>query len=158
MRPTDDHGETLIELLVAVVIIGIGAIAILGGFEFSIKASVLGRNQATSDAYVRTLAEKIQNTLNTSGTYKTCASATQYLTASVKSVLPTGFTATSTAAKIWNGSGWTSTCSAATDTGVQLVVLTVTSTGTGVHQANEKLTVVLRKPCNTGPYSAASKC
>lgn len=161
----NDRGDTLVELLVAIVILGLGAVAILAGFMFSVQASSLSRNQATSDAYARTLAEAIQNSLNTQGTYASCASQNQYLTASIKSVLPAGFTATQSAAKVWTGTGFSSCGSgkgALADPGVQQVVLTVSSkadAGKTAHQANEQLTVILRRPCNSSaPYSSASPC
>jgi prepilin-type N-terminal cleavage/methylation domain-containing protein len=160
----NDRGDTLVELLVAIVILGLGAVAILAGFLFSVQASSLSRNQSTSDAYARTLAEAIQNSLDTQGTYTPCAPQNQYLTASIKSVLPTGFTATQSAAKVWTGTGFSS-CGGKgglPDYGVQQVVLTVSSAanpGKTAHQANEQLTVILRRPCNSATaYSSASPC
>lgn len=161
MRPRShvrrDDGETLVEVLVAIVIMGIGAVAILGAFEFSIKVSVISRGESQSQAAVRSFAEAIQNSLNTSGTYTKCAPLNKYKTSTTTAQIPSGYTATQAAAQSWTGSGWTSSCPSA-DPGVQRVVLTVTNNGIRGNGVTEQLTVILRKPCNAGPYSSASKC
>src|SRR4051812_48078836 len=80
--PRNERGETLIELLVAIAILGIAAVSILAALEMSVKSSDLGRKQADYGSYVRSLAEEIQNTV-ASGGYQTCG-GTAYLTGSVK--------------------------------------------------------------------------
>jgi len=165
-----DEGETLVEILVAVVILGLGAVAVLAGFQFAITASTLGRNQSTSDAYVRSVAEAIQ-TFVAAGNYKTCAAANSYVGSSPTSstsstdyygtattatfTLPHSYTISQAKATAWNGTAF---AACGTDYGVQQIVLVVKSTGTGIHQATEQLTVTLRRPCNAGPYSSASPC
>lgn len=166
----EDRGDTLVELLVSIVILGFAAVAILAGFEVSISASALGRNQSTSDAYVRTVAEAINTYISTSANYKACASANYYTgTKSSTSAgydhyttravfdLPAGYTVTQGTATAWNGSAFAA-CSPSTDYGMQQIVLTVKSGGVGVRQASEQLTVILRRACNAGPYSSASPC
>ncbi|HJQ04580.1 MAG TPA: type II secretion system protein [Nocardioides sp.] len=145
-RLRDDRGETLIELLVAVVILGIAGVAVMAGFELSVKSSDLGRKQANGGSYVRSLAEAIQNSVTSSGGYQSCAAANAYLTNSVKTQagLPASYAATQTAAKSWNGSAW---ASCGSDNGSQQLTLSVTSPGTGVHVATETLTFIVRKPC-----------
>lgn len=161
VRRRDDRGETLIELLVTVVILGIAGVAVMAGLELSVKSSDLGRRQANGGSYVRSLAEAIQNSVNTSGGYQGCAPANAYLTNAVKTQagLPTTYSATQTAAKAWGGSSWAA-CS--TDNGSQQITLTVTSSGTGPHLAKESLTVIIRKPCTgavpTTTNQAATPC
>lgn len=147
-RPRDG-GETLIELLVAVVILGIAGVAVMAGFELSVKSSDIGRKQANGGSYVRSLAEAIQNSVTASGGYQSCAAANVYLTGSVKTQagLPSSYTASQTAAKSWGGSSWGNCTS---DNGSQQLTVTVTSPGSGAHVATETLTFILRKPC-TGP-------
>jgi type II secretory pathway pseudopilin PulG len=151
-----DAGETLVELIVAVAIMGIGAVAILAGFQLSILTSDVGRKQANSDSVVRTLAEKIQNWV-AAGNYIPCAASTSYLNNATTTGMPTGYnTPTATAAQVWTGAAWTSSCSASTDPGVQRIELTVTSPGTGTRIATEKLTMIVRKPCSNPAATAAS--
>lgn len=138
-----DSGETLIELVVAVAILGVAAVAILGGLMMSIRASVMHRNDATGGAYVRSFAEAIQTYVDGNG-LKACGAAASSYGGVAVTDLPPGFTKTVTAVQSWNGSTW-GPC--ATD-GVQRLDLKVVTTGDATHQAEETLTVVLRNPCS----------
>lgn len=139
----DDRGETLIELLAALVILSIAAVAILTGVMTSIRASAVHKNEASGGAYVRSFAEAIQNHIDTSG-YAACGSAaTTYQGVSVPD-LPAGYTRAVTDVQSWTGSVW----GACTGSGIQRVKLTVTTNGTAEHRATESLTVILRRPCN----------
>jgi prepilin-type N-terminal cleavage/methylation domain-containing protein len=142
----DDRGETLIELVVAVAILGIAAVAILGGVMVSIRTSVMHRNDATGGAYVRSFAEAIQTDVDTNG-YKTCATASSGYASIAVPDLPAGYTPSVTAVQSWNGSAWVP-CTAGNGDGVQRLDLKVTTTGSAPLAAEEKLTVVLRQPCN----------
>lgn len=146
-EPRNDRGETLVEVLVTVIILGIAGVAVLAGLMVAVKSSDLGRKQASGGSYVRSLAEAIQNSVTASGGYQSCAAANVYLTNSVKTQagLPGTYTSAQTAAKSWNGSSW-SACG--TDNGSQQLTLTVTSPGsTSAQRAVETLTFILRKPC-----------
>lgn len=147
----EDKGETLVELVVAIAIIGIAAVAILSGLLLSVKASALQRNQASGGAYVRSFAEAIQNQVDAAG-YATCGSAGATYQGVAVPDLPSDYTRTVTAVQSWNGVAW----GACTAKGIQRVDLSVTTTGDALHRAVETLTVILRKPCNgaaTGPMS-----
>lgn len=146
----EDGGETLIELIVALSILGIAAVAILAGVMTSIRASTLHRNEASGGAYVRSFAEAIQNHIDTSGGYAPCGSAVATYQGVAVPSLPAGYARTVSDVQSWTGSSW-GACSA---TGVQRVRLTITTTG-GDSRAEETLTVVLRQPCN-GNATAAS--
>lgn len=145
-RRRGDGGETLIELLVAIVILGIAGVAVMAGLEMSVRSSDLGRKQANGGSYVRSLAEAIQNSVTATNGYQACAAANTYLTSSVKTQagLPASYTAAQSAAKSWNGTSW-GTCSS--DNGSQQLTVTVTSPGTAPHRAVETLTFILRRPC-----------
>ena len=146
-----DRGETLIELVVAVAILGLAAVAILGALMTSIRTSVMHRSDASGGAYVRSFAEAIQTDVDTHG-YKTCANAPSGYASVAVPDLPAGYTKTVTAVRSWNGSTW-GTC---TVDGIQRLDLRVTTTGTPPLQAEEKLTVVLRQPCNGSASSAGA--
>jgi prepilin-type N-terminal cleavage/methylation domain-containing protein len=138
-----ERGETLIELVVAVAILGIAAVAILGGLMVSIRTSVMHRNDATGGVYVRSFAEAIQTDVDNSG-YKSCANASSGYAAVAVPSLPAGYTRSVTAVQSWNGSTW----GACTVDGVQRLDLLVTTAGGAPLRAEEKLTVILRQPCN----------
>lgn len=139
----DDRGETLVELVVAIAILGIAAVAILGGLMVSIQSSVMHRNDASGGAYVRSFAEAIQTEVDNHG-YQTCANAQAGYAGVPVRDLPSGYTTSVTAVHSWNGSAW-GPCTA---DGIQRLDLKVSTTGDALHRADEKLTVILRRPCN----------
>jgi hypothetical protein len=51
--PANDRGETLLEVLIAVVIIGVAIVAIIGGLVTSVLMSDVHRKQATAGSAVR---------------------------------------------------------------------------------------------------------
>lgn len=150
-RHRDERGETLVEVLVAIVILGIAGVAIFTGFALSVKSSDLSKKQATSGSYVKSAAEAIQNYVNVtapsaSAGYRSCAPA-GYYTGKVSLALPTGYSLTQDLAQAWNGSTWV-TCTTALDVGVQRIRLTVNRPTDAIVKGDEFLYLVLRKPCN----------
>jgi prepilin-type N-terminal cleavage/methylation domain-containing protein len=147
-RLRDERGETLIEILVAIAIRGIGAVAILAGLQVSIRVSDIHRKEATGGAYVRSAAEAVSTYVGAAVTnYKACAGANYYSAQpSLALTLPPGYVLTQAAAEKWSGTAWISPCSS--DNGVQRVKLTVTSPSTSGGTAAETLYLVLRQPCN----------
>ncbi|HYS38718.1 MAG TPA: type II secretion system protein [Pseudonocardiaceae bacterium] len=140
-RPADDRGETLLEVLIAVVIMGIAIVAIIGGLVTSVLLSDVHRKQATAGAAVRDYAETIEK-YAAAGNYVPCATAASYAAGSVGFTKPTGYTPAVNAVAYWNGSGWVSGCG--TDLGLQQLKVQVASDDT---RANEQLTIVVRKRC-----------
>ncbi len=143
-----DAGETLIELVIAIAILGIAAVAILGALMMSVRSSVLHRNDASGDAYVRSYAEAIQTWVDANN-IQPCASAASTYQAVPVTDLPPGYTRAVTV-QSWNGSAW----GACTADGIQRLNLTVTTTGDAAHKADETLTVVLRQPCSSASAAA----
>jgi prepilin-type N-terminal cleavage/methylation domain-containing protein len=147
-RRADERGETLVEVLVAVVILGIAGVAITAALGLTVKVSDIHRKETTGGAYVRSFAEAIESYVATPGVtnYKPCAGANAYKVGAVTSALglPSGFTATQDAAKSVSTTGVVAAgCSS--DTGVQQLTLHIKSAD---NRADETLTIVLRKPCD----------
>lgn len=139
-----DGGETLIELLVAIAVMGIAAVAIVGSLTTGILVSGIHRNEATAGAAVRGYAEAIETSI-AAGNYVDCASTSSYSASAVAFAAPTGFVISAYTITYWTGSAWGS-CTTP-DGGVQRVTLTVSSAD---GKAVESLAVILRKPCATG--------
>jgi prepilin-type N-terminal cleavage/methylation domain-containing protein len=140
-----ERGETLLELLIAIAILGISLVAIATGISVSIIATDTQRKQATASLIARGYAESIE-TYVANGHYAACqnpgaAAPNNYQPGTVGFSVPSGFTAAPSAATSWNASSsaW-STCSP--DTGVQKITVTVSSDG----RATEILDIILRKP------------
>lgn len=148
----DERGETLVELLVTVVILGVAAVTILGAMLLGIFSSDVGRKQSTSSAYARSFAEAIQKSVDTNGGYASCGSALSTYGGVAVPNLPSGYTRSVVAVQSWSGSAWGG-CDA---NGLQRITVRVVSTGTGERQATEDLVVVLRKPCNGSAAAAGA--
>lgn len=81
-RQGSDSGETLVELLLSIVIMGICFAAVLAGIGTSVRASAINHEQAFDSSYSRALAERIE-----AQTFVPCATASTYTT---DGVLPAG--------------------------------------------------------------------
>jgi Tfp pilus assembly protein PilV len=101
--PRDDRGESLIEILLSITILGIAVIAIVAAMGTSILASDLRSKQARSETFLRNWVESIA-TPDTP--YVECATpgAAGYSAANLGASVPAGYTATITAISYWNGS------------------------------------------------------
>jgi type II secretory pathway pseudopilin PulG len=146
-RPTiDERGESLLELLIAVVIMGLAVVAIMAGISTSVLMSDIHRKQATAGAAVHTYSEAIENYV-AGGGYTNCATASSggsgpYGTTAVNFAAPAGYSVTVGAAMSWTGSGWGACTS---DSGYQKVTVRVV----GGSRAGERIDLILRKPCRT---------
>jgi type II secretory pathway pseudopilin PulG len=140
-----ERGETLVELLLAIVILGIAGVAVLGGLGTSIIVSDAHRKQTVSGAAVRAYAEQLQTKVAALG-YVSCATAPgSYASAAVGYIAPAGYAASSTGVTYWNLATKTfgTTCGTP-DSGVQAVTLQVRDTADT--RGTVSLTVVIRKP------------
>ena len=137
-----DAGETLIELLVAVVVIGVAVTAILAALVVAVDSSSLARNEARVQAALRSWAEQVTAVGDTGGySYVPCAPVSAFPD---PAGLPNGFT-TGKSVQYWTGSAWSGTCT--TDAGVQRVTLRVTAPGTAWSTVTQSLDIVVRRPC-----------
>jgi len=133
-----DTGETLLELIIAVAILGIVVVAIVGGIATTILMSDLHRKQATAGAYLRNYAETLQSS------YASCTSGppdyAALLTAPVS-----GFNPPTATVKYWDAtsSSFSSSSCPPTDPGLQQITLTLAAVDS---RATESLVVVVRQP------------
>jgi type II secretory pathway pseudopilin PulG len=140
---SDDRGETLIELVVAVAIMGVVVVALLGAIATSIRMSDVHRKQARAGAFLRSYAEEIQNSVAEGAGYKPCADTviTRYPASSFLGDVQL-YPPTITAVTFWNGSMFVPSAGAK-DIGVQRLSLLLVSKDT---QVSETLDLVLRRP------------
>jgi type II secretory pathway pseudopilin PulG len=139
----DDRGESLLELLIAVAIMGVAVAAIVGGIGVSVLMSDVHRKQATAGTGVRDFGEAVENQVMAGG-YFPCAAPAKYA-APAGFTVPARFTSSVTSVKYWTGSAWSATCG--TDIGLQQLTVQVAS---GDGRASERLEFVVRKRCGLG--------
>jgi type II secretory pathway pseudopilin PulG len=142
---TGERGETLLELVIAIMIMSVALVALIGGLAVSILMSDIHRKESTAGVAVRDYGEAIANYVADSGStdhYVACAIPSKYTPALVSFAVPSGYSAGTTAVMYWNGSTFSGTCT--TDSGVQRLALQVSSSD---NRAAESLNVVIRKPC-----------
>ena len=149
MSPTAgprDRGDTLIELLVAVVIMTVAVVAIAGAFATGIRMSELHRKQSLAGSYVRSFAEAVQTAVAASPTgYTACAGVATYT--ATYTLTDAEFKAEAVVVTYWNGtSQFVASCT--TDTGIQKVTLSV-HTKEATPRVDERVDVIIRKPCRS---------
>lgn len=143
-RLRSEAGATLVEVLVALSILSIAAVAILAGVEMSIRTSDIHRKQSAGGAFVRNYAEAIQDYV-AEGNYDTCDGGVDYAPGTVGYDVPDGYEPGIQDVVALTGNGVVVGCDA--DAGVQRLTVTMESSD---HRASEELTIVLRNPCAPG--------
>jgi len=133
-----EQGTTLIELLVAVAIMGIAFVTVVGGIGMAIIGSATQKQKASSGIVLRTAAE--------AATYQPCTTKDSYVTATLPAP-PAGFSVSVRQVSQWDSdtNQFVTDPPSCTDTGLQLIELAVTSS-TGQRPVTEALKVVKRKP------------
>jgi type II secretory pathway pseudopilin PulG len=136
-----DGGESLLELMIAMAIMGIAVVAIVSGIATSILMSDIHRKQATAGAYVRNYGEKVEAWV-AAGNFNTTASPS-YPAGTVGFTPPSGgYVASVSSVTCWNDAT-TAFGSCPTTASVQRVALTVASSDA---RAAEGLVVIVRQP------------
>ena len=120
-RSRSSAGDTLIEVLIAVVVLGLASTSLMLGFSTSIWGSSDYRSVATVDTVLRSAAEEVTTQLQQQ-------SSTQWGNCSAPQVpsVPSGYTAQILSEQYWNGTTFASTCVA---NAAQLDVISVTYSG-----------------------------
>jgi type II secretory pathway pseudopilin PulG len=145
-----ERGETLLELLIAVVILGVVVVAVVGGFATGTITSDVHRKQATAGAYAKDYAEAIETAVTTATVpYTSCANTSTYASPAGFAA-PSGYGRSVVNVRYWSGSTWQATCSPSTDVGLQQLTVRVASAD---GRAAEQVALVLRKPCGPGQPS-----
>ena len=149
VRWADDRGETLIELLVAMIIMGTAVVAVAGGLGTAILMSDIHRKQSVIAAKLSEYAAAISNGVATTPGYVACPATPSFRSYSAGS----DYTADPIAVSYWNGSSaFVDTCPAGGDTGVQQVTLQIHSNDGRVTRS---MKVIIRKPCRPTDASCA---
>jgi len=117
-----EAGDTLLEVLIALVVLGVASVALLVSFATSISASSTYRDVATLDSVLRTASEEVitQIQQQPAAMFASCGGA-----ANVTFSLPTGYTAAITAVEYWTGSSFGTAC---VPNAQQWITLSVTQT------------------------------
>ena len=142
MRAADDRGESMVELLVAMLLMGTAVVAIVGGLSNAIMMSDIHRKQATIATLLDRYAASIENAVATTG-YQDCAGSPGHGTYPSFAVAQPGYTADPFLVSYWNGTTTFVGPSCTTDTGVQRVTLRVHSNDGRVSLSRD---IVIRRP------------
>jgi hypothetical protein len=136
VRPIpDDRGATLVETLVAVVVLGTAGLAVVGSMYTSIAVSDVHRKQATAGTIAREYSEKIAGL-----PYTECGGPGDYMiTAAEDAAAAKGYSAAVDTVEYWTGSSWNSACSSS---GLQRVTVVAESSD---GRATEGSVVVVRQ-------------
>lgn len=125
----DESGETLLEILIALVILSITVLAITSAFTTAIASSARHKSLAQISALLRSYAEAatFQIQFQPSPLYTSCATAATYQGLLTGMPSTTNITLSWGAMQYWNGTSWSSSCTSGS-TAPQMITLTASGT------------------------------
>ncbi len=149
-RTRSEAGDTLVEVLPALLVLSLASVALILAFSTSISASAEHRRLVTADLVVGSVSQNaianiegqlqlfacstVQSGQSTPVTTTTYLSMVQGLNfALVPAQYSNTYTASITGVEWWNGTAFTSTCDAGDP---EEITVTVTNTSTGVTYVN----------------------
>ncbi|HXN63048.1 MAG TPA: type II secretion system protein, partial [Acidimicrobiales bacterium] len=127
-RQSSERGDTLVEVLLALIILGVAGVALLAGFATAISSSAEHRNLASLDSSERVATNAaIADVQQQAGQSNDPFSCPDNFTPSFSNL--TGhFQVTVNSVNYWNGSGWQSGCVAGA---AQQYTLTISNASAG---------------------------
>ncbi len=127
----DESGDTLVEVLVAIVVLSLCGLALLLTFSTSITASVEHRSLATLDTVLRSASESAtaQIQQQSGALFSSCATPSLY-NANVTLSVPAGFTVAITSVQYWTGTSFSAIGASCPTGSLQPQLLTMTATAT----------------------------
>lgn len=155
LQQHDDRGDTLIEILMSLIILGLASLALIVAFGTSMTASGEHRSLTTADTYVKTVANHVAGSVQSStSNFSSCPTIPSNLTSVLSAYssiagqvsLPTGYGASVTAVKYWisptqgQAGSWGTSCIA---NAPQLITVTLTNLSTN---ATNTLSLVVDNP------------
>lgn len=152
-RSAGERGETLVELLITVVILGIAFAALLSGLGTAIGSTRIHRQQANADTVMVSVADSVKsqvlnpyktcNTISSSNTYNPTNGVT-LPTSNSGGVNWASSNIVLTSVSKWSGTAWVTCASGVADNGSERVTITITTPGTP--STVETIEVVKRNP------------
>ena len=147
----DERGDTLIEVLLSIVILGLASLALIVAFGTSITASGEHRSLTTADTYVKTVGNYVASSVQSSTSdFSTCppdaSSVLAMYTGLASQLTVPGYSASVTSVEYWNTptagipGSWGSQCVTGAP---QLITVTLTNSATN---AVNTLSLVVDSP------------
>ncbi len=123
-----DRGDTLVEILLALIVLSLATVALLLGFSTSINASSTHRNLAATTVALEAVEQQAQSQISAQLALFSCPMTIANYESYVTLTVPSNPGSPALSAKLdyvewWNGNGWTTSCVAGS---AELVTLQVT--------------------------------
>jgi type II secretory pathway pseudopilin PulG len=149
-RAARDVGETLMELIITIAILGITIPALIGAVLVAVDSSSQDRRIVQAQQLLTTWSEAIAKA-NTDATYTACPAPAYYATApfAVSPAPPSGFTASVVAPIDYWQASTSSFQPCAADEGVRRIHLRITVNAALYPAFNVDRYVLVRRPCLT---------
>ncbi len=135
-----DAGETLVETLVSIALLGIASAAVIGSVTMGVRAATMNVDNGTNQNLARNWAEQIE-----AMPYVPCAQVDTAYVYVVPPALPAGTTLSITKIRYWDGAAYqdsTPGCVDSSDKGLQEIALLARSTNS---MPTQEFTLVIVK-------------